>query len=311
MNYTVEEICYQSSNNINEIKAKVYLPNDLDNVKGIVQVVHGMYEYFDRYKTFIEYLLSNNYIVCGHDHLGHGNSVRDKEDLGYFADKLGYKCLVKDTWHLTRIMKQRFPKCKYAILGHSMGSFVTRCYMYDYSNDVDAVLLSGTIGPIKHINLAIKILNKYILIKGSKYRSKKIMKVAFSILKVNIRHALNKYSWITRDVNITEEYTKDKKGHFLFTASAYRDLLKLIEQANNISNIKKLNKQLPIYIFSGDKDAIGNNGKGVKEVYDILKKNKCNVTLKLYPNGRHEMLNEINHNKVYEDILKWLDNNMF
>ena len=83
MNYTVEEICYQSSNNINEIKAKVYIPNDLDNVKGIVQIVHGMYEYFDRYKTFIEYLLSNNYIVCGHDHLGHGNSVRDKEDLGY------------------------------------------------------------------------------------------------------------------------------------------------------------------------------------------------------------------------------------
>lgn len=308
MDYSVENISYKSSNKVNTIKGKVYVPNKNQNIKGIVQIVHGMCEYFDRYKTFIEYLVQRGYIVCGHDNLGHGYSVNSKDDYGYFADKLGYKCLIKDTWNLTKIVKNQFPQYKYIILGHSMGSFITRSYMYDYGYYVDGVILSGTMGPIKGIDLIIKMIDQYILIKGPRYRSKNIIKVAFRLSKVNIKHTMNKYSWVSRNVEVTEKYKKDKLGNFLFTASGYRDLLKLIKQANNKISIKKMDKSLPIFIFSGDKDLVGKNGKGVQEVYDILKANDCNVTLKLYPNGRHEMLNEINNNKVYSDIIQWIEN---
>lgn len=310
MNYTIEEISFLSSNKINTVKGKIYIPNNLEEVKGVVQIVHGMCEYFERYTNFIEFLLNNNYIVCGHDNIGHGHSVNTKDDYGYFADKLGYKCLIKDTYKLTEIVKEKFPKYKYIILGHSMGSFIVRCYMYDYQDNIDAVILSGTIGPIRFINTIIKMIDRIIDVKGARYKSKNIMKLAYRFSNVNIKHSINKFAWVSRDVRVIKKYNKDKMGNFLFTASGYKDLLKLIQYANNTTYIKKINKKLPIYIFSGEKDPIGGNTKGVTKVYDTFKKYKCNATLKIYPNGRHEMLNEINYNRVYADILAWMRNNI-
>lgn len=307
MNYTIEDINFKSSNNIHTIRGKIYVPNDKENIKGIIQIVHGMCEYFDRYIDFTQYLLQNNYIVCGHDHLGHGYSVNSKADYGYFADKLGYKCLIKDVWKMTALVKEKYPQYKYIVLGHSMGSFITRCYMYEYGNQVDGIILSGTIGPIKLINTIIKLTDGYIKLKGPRYKSKNIMKLAFRVSKINIKHSINKYDWVSRNVEVTKKYKKDKMGNFLFTASGYKDLFKLIQQANSIMNIKRIRRDLPIYFLSGDKDPLGENGKGVQKAYDTLRKYNSNVILKIYTNGRHEMLNEINCNKVYIDILNWID----
>ncbi len=307
MNYVIEDVDFLSSNSINTIKGKIYIPNNTDDIRGIIQIVHGMCEYFDRYKNFVEFLLENKYIVCGHDNLGHGYSVNSKDDYGYFADRLGYKCLIKDTYKLTKIVKDKFPEYKYIILGHSMGSFIVRCYMYDYQNELDGVILSGTIGPVKLIKTITKLTDLIIEKKGLRYRSKNIMKLAFRLSRINIKHSINKYDWVSRDVEVTKKYNKDKMGNFLFTASGYKDLFKLIEYSNNMSYIKNVRKDLPIYIFSGEKDPVGGNTKGVEKVYESFKRYNCNVVLKIYPNGRHEMLNEINCNRVYVDILEWLN----
>ncbi|MDD4066888.1 MAG: alpha/beta hydrolase [Clostridia bacterium] len=306
MEYMVEDVSYLSSNQINYIKGKIYIPKT-DNIKGIIQVVHGMSEYFGRYIKFVEYMIDQGYIVCGHDHLGHGTTVTNPEDYGYFANKYGYNCLIRDTYFLTKIVKEKYPNLKYTILGHSMGSFITRCYMYTYGNDVDNVIISGTMGPIKVIDAGILLTEGIIKRKGERYRSKKIMKLAFKALNIKIKFSRTQYDWVSRDIYIDKAYSNDKFGNIIFTASGFRDLFKLVKFANYKMSIQRMRKDLPIFIISGDKDPIGNYGKGVTKVYEVLKEAGCNAKIKLYKNGRHEMLNEINADRVYKDILSWIE----
>ena len=309
ININVEEIVFNSSNNKNIIRGKIFVP-DTNKVKAIIQISHGMCEHIERYEPFINMLNNKGFIVGIHNHLGHGTSINSIEERGYFADRFGYKCLIKDLYKMTEILKEKFPKVPIILFGHSMGSFIARNYISKYGNELAGVILSGTMGPNPLFEPAIKLCNVIIKQKGPLYRSDKLTGMALELgFNHSIKHSTTKFDWLSRDINQVEKYNNDKETDFSFTISGYKDLLNLVKYANDKKLIETIPKKLPIFIMSGDKDPVGNNGTGVEKVYeDMISAGLKNVNMKLYKNGRHEMINEINQDKVYKDILNWIDN---
>jgi alpha-beta hydrolase superfamily lysophospholipase len=267
-----------------------------------------MCEYIDRYDNFAKFLADNGYVVCGHSHIGHGKSVNSKENYGYFACKDGYKFLIEDLYQMTQIVKKRFPKIPCYLIGHSMGSFIARCYAAKYGNKIRGLLLSGTCGPRIMVDTGLQIADIVIKRKGEKYRSRFINKVAIDIFNTNFKPCKTRLDWTSRDERIVSQHCKDKLSSFIFTASGFKDLFYLVKYCNDIRWISRIPTDLPIYIFSGDKDPVGENGEGVYRVYNMLKLAGIrDVTLKIYKDGRHEMLNEKNKEEVFNDVLDWLE----
>jgi alpha-beta hydrolase superfamily lysophospholipase len=308
MGYTIEEISFLSSNEINNVYGKIFIPDDTKHIRGIVQISHGMCEYIDRYDDFAKFLAENKYVVCGHSHVGHGKSIISKDNYGFFSKKDGYKFLIEDLYQMTQIIKKRFPKVPCYLLGHSMGSFIARCYASKYGNKIRGLLLSGTCGPKLMVDTGIQIANLVISRKGDKFRSRFINRIAIEIFNTNFKPVRTKLDWTSSDEKIIKEHLKDKMSSFIFTASGFKDLFYLVKNCNDIKCVSKIPVDLPIYIFSGDKDPVGENGEGVYRVYNMLKlAGVRDVTLKLYKNGRHEMLCEKNRKEVYDDVLDWLE----
>ena len=304
MGYTKFFDKYISSNNNDFIKYFIFYPEEPP--KAVLQISHGMCEYIERYEPFADFLTSKGIIVCGNNHLGHKGSAERDEELGYFAPKDGWTYLAKDLHKLTELMKDKHPRLPYFLLGHSMGSFVARDYISKFGDELDGVLISGTSGNNPLSGFGILLANILIKTKGGKYRSNLLNKASFA--------GYNKYTekrtksdWLTRDQSIIDKYIDDKYCNFIFTAKGFNDLFHLLNYVSSDEWPLLIPKELPVYIFSGDKDPVGSYGKGVKEVYDKLASAGLkDVSLKLYEGGRHEMLNETNRQEVYEDILKWL-----
>ncbi len=307
MNYTKKELEYLSSNKVDTIHANIYIPKKSAKYKGIVQISHGMCEYVDKYGNFINFLIENGYIVCGNDHLGHGKYVK-KENRGFFADENGHKYLVEDVYKLTKIVKKEYKDLPYFLFGHSMGSFIARCYMYKYGDKIDGFVIMGTGYKNKLVDAGIKLANMVISRKGKMYRSRMLTDMVVGEFNKKFRPNVSKYDWLSSDENMLPWYISDKIGDFDFTASGYKDLFNLNKNCNLIKNVEKVPKEKYILIISGNDDPVGENGVGVLQVYhDLIKTNHKNVTVKLYPKLRHELLNEVEKEKVYSDILDWLN----
>lgn len=308
MEYKVEELYFKSSNGKNNIYAKILSPINIGKVKGVVQFCHGMCEYFDKYTEFYKFLLENDYVVCGHDHIGHGLSIEKESDRGFFAEKDGYKFLIEDTKKMTDIIRERYPYEPLFMIGHSMGSFIARNYAAKYGDKLKALLLCGTIGPQPLIDSAISLSNLIINRRGERYRSRKLYQLALDFANSNFKPIANKFDWTTSDESEVEITENDEKQNFMFTASAYRDLFKLVKFANSERVIKTVPKNLPIYFFSGKEDPVGEKGAGVKRAVKLYKNAKIkNVSLKLYDGCRHEMLRERNRKEVFKDVLDYID----
>ena len=295
---------YLSNNNKNQIAYYIHKP--CDKPIGILQLSHGMCEYFKRYNNFIKFMNENGILVCGNDHLGHGNSVFSKEDLGYFGDKDSWCDLPEDLYKLTKIIKEKYPHTPYFLLGHSMGSFIERLYISKYGNELDGAIIVGTGGKNSLVKVGIafsKIIEKF---KGERFRSNLIDKLVFG--KYNNRFKKRtKFDWLTRDENVVDNYIKDDYCNFLFTVNGFETLFYLNHYANNKNWGKTVPKSLPIFIISGKEDPVGDYGKGVQSVYNLLKDEKINdLSIKLYENSRHEIINEINYIDVYNDVLNWV-----
>ena len=167
MEYKVYEFYFKSSNGSANIYAKILTPIDSRKIKGIVQFSHGMCEYFDKYIEFYKFMLENGYVVCGHDHIGHGLSIKNESDKGFFAEKDGYKYLIEDLKKMTDLVRKRFPYEPIFMLGHSMGSLIARNYVAKYGENLKGLLLCGTVGPQSLIDSAINLSN--IIIKRKDY----------------------------------------------------------------------------------------------------------------------------------------------
>lgn len=306
MDYTKTLKTFSSSNSTDTITYYIYAP--IEKIRGILQISHGMCEYIERYEDFIKFLTSNGILVCGNDHLGHGFSVRNDDNLGYFAKRNGFNFLVEDLHTTTLKIKEMYPDIPFYLLGHSMGSFITRNYIAKYGNEINGVIISGTSSGNSFTGAGIFFAKMIAFFKGNKYRSLFLNNLLFENYNRKYKNSTSKFDWLSKDKNIVNQYEKDSHCNFIFTVSGFKDLLKLLNSVSASQWYKKVPKDLPILLVSGDMDPVGNYGKGVKSVFRKLKSNKLeDLHIKLYPDDRHEILNEIDKNQVYNDILKWLN----
>lgn len=305
MGFNTEAISYPSSNGTDLVFAKLFLPVDTD-IKAIVQICHGMCEHIDRYADFARYLCEHGVMVCGNDHIGHRHSVKSPAGLGFLAPQDGWKHLVRDAYELTRMMRERYPATPYYLLGHSMGSFVARCYMGRHGAGLSGAILSGTGGPNSNAAAGEQLANLLCRTQGMHARSKLLDKLIFGKYNNRFEQRTPK-DWLSRNAAAVDAYLADPHTGFLFTNAGIRDLCTLTGLANSSAWAAAVPKALPVLLVSGDQDPVGDYGRGVRRVAHMLEgAGLSDVTLRLYRGGRHEMLQEINHLQVYDDIYKWI-----
>lgn len=302
--YKIQNISFLSTDGTSRISGVVYIPET--QPRGIFQICHGMCEYIGRYHRFMEDLAKEGFIVCGHDHLGHGDSS-SREQYGFFGEQDGCRNLVEDLHKMTVMMRSRFGPLPYFLLGHSMGSFITRLYLSKYAHELDGAVICGTGGPTVMSRLGMRTAGLVCKTKGPLYRSTVLDRLAFGSFNKRFSKDKAGKDWLTRDQSVVQRYLQDPKCMFLFTAAGMRDLSTLSFRANRKAWFQSLDAALPILLISGDVDPVGNYGKGVRKVYVRLQKaGISNVTLHLYPGARHELLNETNYEEVYGDIRQWM-----
>ena len=305
------EFTFLSSDQKTNIHAITCLPKD-NKFTRVFQIIHGMCEYIERYLPFIEYLTIKGFVVVGHDQLGHGQSINSEEDLGYVGEPDPNDLLIKDIHILRSITQKKYPDLPYFMCGHSMGSYLLRQYICSYSKGLAGIIILGTgyMSPCETL-MSLGFLNFLACFKGMRHRSKLTKKISFELGPYKKYDHENKdinNSWISRDPEIVKQYYADKKCQFDFTINGFFGLVTAIRYSCNPSNVAKINKDIPILFVSGDKDPVGNNGEGVKKAYEIMKLiGSMDVTLKLYEGSRHEVLNELNRDEVYEYILNWVN----
>lgn len=274
---------------------------------GVLQIVHGMAEYIDRYDNFAKYMTEHGFNVIGHDHLGHGHSVSDERDYGFFAEENGDKIIIEDMHSVTQYAREKWEELPNFILGHSMGSFCLRQYLTKYSNDVFGAIIMGT----GWIPSAAALLGKTIATntcksKGSHTVNPLLIKLTLEPYNKPFAPARTNCDWLSRDEKQVDLYVNDKLCGFDFTAGAYKDFFTVLEKIAKNRQLIGMRKSLPILITSGSVDPVG--GKKACEKLNAQYK-RCgidDVTLKLWENDRHEILNELDKSDIYQYIYNWL-----
>ena len=274
---------------------------------GVLQIVHGMAEYIDRYDNFAKYMTEHGFNVIGHDHLGHGHSVSDEHDYGFFAEENGDKIIIEDMHSVTQYAREKWEELPNFILGHSMGSFCLRQYLTKYSNDVFGAIIMGT----GWIPSAAALLGKTIATntcksKGSHTVNPLLIKLTLEPYNKPFAPARTNCDWLSRDEKQVDLYVNDKLCGFDFTAGAYKDFFTVLEKIAKNRQLIGMRKSLPILITSGSVDPVG--GKKACEKLNAQYK-RCgidDVTLKLWENDRHEILNELDKSDIYDYIYNWL-----
>ena len=302
-----QEFNFPSSDGITTIRGVVYIPDG--DIKAILQISHGMVEFIDRYDDFAKYLTDKGILVTGNDHLGHGGSVTSEDNWGYFHEDEGYKKVLEDLYTVTKITKEKYPNKPYFLLGHSMGSFYARRYLFTYGEELDGAIIMGTAWQEKITVKTGKLLCKLIgLFKGSKYRSKFINNMALGPYNKKWEPSITHNDWLTKDEKIVEWYSNEPKCSFIFTLNGFYNLFSVLDDVCDKNNIAKVRKDLPVLFMAGQDDPVGNFGKGVKKTYDTFKEVGIkDVSIKLYPNDRHEILNETDKDIVYEDLYSFIN----
>ena len=286
-----------------------WLPDEKSSVRGAVQIAHGMAEHAARYERFAEVLTEAGYAVYANDHRGHGRTAGTQENAGYFADENGWQKVVGDMHTLTGIIKKENSQKPFFLFGHSMGSFLSRHYAMLYGNELSGLVLSGTGGDpgiIGKIGLLIAKMDAKL--HGRKAKSKIMNKLSFGAFNNAFKPNRTEYDWLSRDNAEVDKYINDPFCGGIFTAGFFCDMLGGISYINRKENIERIPRSLPVYLFSGAKDPVGANTKGVTQVFNSLRTAGVgDVILKFYQEGRHETLNEINRDEVFRDVMTWLD----
>lgn len=303
----MEEFFYPSKDGKHSVHACIWSPEG--EPRGIVQIIHGMSEYIKRYSHLAEFLASRGFIVCGEDHLGHGETAKNKDELGYFADGGDYKIVLSDIRELHCIVRARTEPLPYFVLGHSMGSFFCRNYIALYGSELAGAIIVGTGFKSKLIlNSALALVKLNWIFCGARHRSKFIEGVAFGAYNKRFKPVRTKKDWLSVDCDNVDRYIADPFCGIKFTNNGYRVLFKNIKDACSKRAFSAVPKSLPILIVAGENDPVGDYGKGVEKTYKKYSKAKlADVTLKLYPEFRHEILNDRCRDEVENDISAFLN----
>lgn len=296
----LQEFFYPSADGAHQVHAALWLSDG--RPRGVVQLVHGICEYAKRYDPFARFLAGQGFAVCGNDHLGHGQTAAGPEEYGYFTQ---WDHLVADVYSLRRQMGEKFPGVPYYILGHSMGSFVTRTYLIDHPGTLTGCIISGT----GQENAATVALGKFLTGLGDPHKVNKLFnKLSLGAYNNAFKPVRTSADWICRDEAVVDAYLADPLCTFPTTAGMNHAMMTGLQYIAKPKNLAKMDPATPIFFFAGDRDPVGAMGKGVQKVAGWFREAGCrDVTVKLYPEGRHEMLNETNKDEVFRDVLAWLE----
>ncbi len=303
----MQEIYYPSCDGKTTIHACIWQAEG--EPKAVLQIIHGMAEYAQRYAPFAEYLASNGITVCADDHLGHGKSVTGEENLGYFADKKGYAPVLTDIRALTELVKPKYQGVPYFVMGHSMGSFFCRKYVALYGEELAGAIIMGTGFKSSLVTGTAKFMTRLVaLFKGWRNRSEFIDGLAFGSYNKKFEKR-TKNDWLSANRQNVDDYIADPLCGVTFTCNAFYGLFDIISEACKTRTIKAVPDGLPLFVVAGSDDPVGDYGKGVVKFEKKLEKFGKNTSATLYRGCRHEILNDICAPQVYEDLLDFIKEN--
>lgn len=301
------EFYYPSKDGLTQIHAIEWIPEG--DIRGILQIAHGMVEFIDRYDRFASFMASQGFYVVGNDHLGHGKSVTDENQLGYFAKHDGNFTVLGDMQQLREDTAKKYPGVPYFILGHSMGSFLTREFIEKYGDGLKGAIIMGTgYQPNATLDMAIALTAVFQQARGGHFRSTTINNMALGSYNKAFEPGRTKNDWLTKDEAIVDAYEANPLNQFTFTINGYYNLFRGMRYSQRKENLEKIPKDLPILVVSGAEDPVGECGKGPRIVAQTYKEiGISDVTLKLFPGDRHEILNELDKEDVDRFILDWIE----
>ena len=279
------------------------------DIKGVIQISHGIGEHAGRYQRIAELFQEQGYLVYANDHRIHGRSAKSVEMMGIYEGEDYFEDATEDMRELTLIIKNQNPDKKIILFGHSMGSLLSREYVTRYGEDLEALILSGTASYMKGLGtLGLFSANMIQVFKGRNKRNKFLKSISFSEFNKNFKPNRTAFDWISTDENQVDLFESDPFRTKDFSLSIFQDIIKGSKKINTKDTFLNTPKNLSIYVFSGDKDPVGEMGNGVKKIMkQYVKVGIKDITLKLYEGGRHEMLNETNKEQVESDVIAWLN----
>ena len=296
-----KEFYFPSKDGLTQIHAVEWIPEG--EVKGCLQIAHGMVEHIERYDEFAAFLASKGIYTVGHSHLGHGKSVVDKSKLGYFAAPKGNACVIGDIHELRTMIQKKYPNVPYFMLGHSMGSFLIRQYLGLNGEGLAGAIIIGTGEKPDLIVAGGKMVCKVIAaFKGWEHRSRFVNSLVIGAFEKEMGKG-----WLSKNTENVKKYAADPLSGFIFTLNGFYHMFDGISKMNGLEKGGKFPKELPVFFVAGSEDPVGAHGKGVETVYGrYLEKGAKDAKIKLYEGDRHEILNEYDKEVVFDDLLNWI-----
>ena len=296
---------YYDSCGIGQIHGCCWTPEG--EPRAVLQIIHGIAEYVERYDDFANYLNSLGYLVVAEDHMGHGKSIGTEGTQGYFNG--GWMAAMEDSYRLLTETRQKYPQLPYVLFGHSMGSFLARTLLEVHPDSgIAAAVICGT-GWQPALLLRSGLLMCKLICKkdGEKNPSPTLQNLVFGSYNQRVEHPRTPFDWLNRDKRAVDAYMADPLCGFVASGGLLRDMLGGIAFIQKKENLEKMNRELPVFFIAGGDDPVGNYGKGVRQAAAAFEKaGMKHVSVRVYPLCRHEILNEINKQEIYEDIARWL-----
>lgn len=303
------DFSFRSADGLSEVAGVLWMPPENVRLRGTVQLVHGMAEHIGRYDAFARTLAARGFAVAGHDHLGHGRSVASPDEWGVLEAGVGADYLVEDVERVRILLDEGFPGIPHLVFGHSMGSFVTRVFIARHGAGLAGAVVCATGWQPTAALIGGRIVTSVLgSLRGGAYRSRFVDGLAAGAYARYFDDDGDGLGWLTRDAVVRRAYAEDPACGFTFSVSAYHELFRLIGMAQNRATVARMPHDLPVLLIGGTADPVGSMGGAVPRVAALLK--ACgarDVEQRLYPDARHELLNETNRDEVVGDVLAWID----
>ncbi len=300
-----KEAYYASANNRNMIRTLIWQDDEVQPI-AVVQIAHGVVEHIGRYDAFARYLTQFGFVVCGNDHIGHGKSVNDVEELGYIDETDGYVYIVRDMNTLYKIMHKRYPDLPYFLFGHSLGSFLAKIYAANFGSELAGLILCGT-GMLPAVaSMFDGALDDLIMRLGGSGTHLQFMNTLTGKISAKAYGDGDDLSWLSENKENREAYRADPLCGFVLKNAGTKNVAMIGIKGCDPLWATKLPHHLPVMLISGAKDPIGMNGKGVLDLSDQLVNAGFDPVVILYPCDRHEILHEDDKERVYEDVANFV-----
>lgn len=302
-----QEFTFLSSDGQTQLHAVDWRPEG--GVRAVLQISHGVSEHIGRYQPFAAFLTSHGFAVAGHDHLGHGRSVPSGGAGLYFGGKGSWFQVVQDLDTRRSLARQRYPGVPYFMLGHSMGSFLLRTYLITCPGSTDGAIIMGTGQVGSALTAAGRLAAAEERLRtGDDRPSALIQQLAFGAYNRPLSPNRTGFDWLSAAPGNVDAYLADPLCGGSVTPGLFREMMRGLAFIRRPRNLRRMNRNTPILFVSGADDPVGGYGRGVRAAYESFQRaGMRRVSMRLYPGWRHEILNEDGKERLYRDLLQWLE----